>query len=394
MTTTANRPTTRRTTPEPPTAVGMVAATVTAACTAAALGLLAAETLVLLAWASDSRSAVDALPAAKAGALAWLLAHGAPVSIPGGVLSVAPLGLTLVLALLLARAGATAVRRHAPSTVSGALLTGAGVGVPYSLLAALVTGPAALAGARPAPVATMVAALALGGVAGGMGAAREVGTARVLLAVPAPARAVGRAAGVALLALVVTGAVATAGSLLTHAGRADRLAESLQLSVASGVMLIVVSVVLSPVAVVWAAAYSLGTGFAIGAGTSVAPTGVRLGPLPSLPMLAALPGEGDAPTISLLLLAGPLVAAVLAGLTVVRRLPGRTPAVLSAHGLAAGVAAGAVVLVVCVLAAGGIGSGRLSTAGPSPWLTALAAAEWIGLGGAATAYLAARRATD
>ena len=371
----------------------MVAATVTAACTAAALGLLAAETLVLLAWASDSRSSVDALPAAKAGALGWLLAHGAPVSIPGGVLSVAPLGLTVLLAVLLARAGATAVRRHAPSTVSGGLLTGAGVGVPYALLAALVTGPAALAGARPAPVATMVAALALGCSAGAVGAAREVGPARVLRALPVPVRAVGRAAAVSLLALVVTGAVATAGSLLAHTERAGRLADSLQLSLPSAVMLGVVSVFLAPVAVVWAAAYALGTGFAVGAGTSVAPTGVRLGPLPSLPMLAALPGEGDAPAISLLLLAGPLVAGVLAGITVVRRLPGRSPAVLAAHALAVGGLAGVAVLAVCVLAGGGIGTGRLATAGPSPWLTALAAAEWIGLVGAATAYLSARRVT-
>ncbi len=366
-------------------------ATVTAACTAAALGLLAAETVVLLAWASDSRSSVDALPAAKAGALAWLLAHGAPVSLPGGVLSVAPLGLTVVLGILLARAGATAVRRHAPRTVAGALLTGAGIGVPYALLAALLTGPAALAGARPAPVATLFAALMLGSVSGVIGAAREVGIRRVLLGVPQLARAVAASAAVALLALVVTGAVGTALSLVAHADRADRLADSLSVGVASGVMLVVISVLLAPVAVVWGAAYALGTGFAIGAGTSVAPTGVRLGPLPSLPMLAALPGQGSAPRISLLLLAGPLAAGVLAGLALVRRLPGRTPAMLSAYALVSGLVVGVVVLVACVLAGGGLGTGRLAHAGPSPWVTALAAVEWVGLVGAATAYLAARR---
>lgn len=372
-------------------AVGVVPATVTAACTAAALGLLAVETVVLLAWASDSRSAVDALPAAKAGLLAWLLSHGAPVSVPGGVLSVAPLGLTLVLAALLVRAGATAVRRHAPATVAKSLATGAGVGVPYSLLAAMVTGPAAISGARPAPVATLFAALILGSAAGAVGAAREVGWSRVLIGVPPRLRVVGASAAVGLLALVVTGAVGTAASLLAHTSRAGALSDSLGIGLVSGVMLAAVSVLLAPVAVVWAAAYALGTGFAIGAGTSVAPSGVRLGPLPSLPLLAALPGEGSAPAVSLLLLLGPAVAGVLVGLSTVRRMPARTAGVLAAHALAAGVLAGAVVGLACILAGGGMGTGRLATAGPSPWLTGLAAAEWLGLVGAATAYLASRR---
>lgn len=374
---------------EPPT--GLVPATVTAACVAAAIGLIAAETVVLLAWASDARSSIESLPAARAGLLAWLLAHGAPVSIPGGVLSVAPLGLTVLLGVLLVRAGQSVVRRTRPATTGRALVAGAAVGVPYSLLAALVTGPATIGAARPAPVATMFAALGLGAAGGAVGAAREVGFARVAALVPARAAVVVRAAAVAVGALVVTGAVGMAAALAAHGPRVGEVTESLGVGLVSGFMLAVVSVLLAPVAVVWCAAYALGTGFAIGAGTSVAPTGVRLGPLPAFPLLAALPGEGGAPAVSLLLLAGPLTAGVLAGLMVVRGLRGRSPAVLAAYGLAVGPVTGVVVGIACVLAGGGIGTGRLAVAGPSAWVTALAAAEWVGLVGAATAYLAARR---
>ncbi len=377
--------------PAPPRPMGLVPAAVTAACTAAALGLLAAQTVVLLAWASDGRSAVDAVPVAKAGVLAWLLAHGASVSLPDGSLSVAPLGLTALLGVLLIRAGASVVRRTRPTGPVAALAAGAAVGVPYALLAALVTGPATLGGVRPAPLSTLFAALALGSVSGAIGGAREVGSARVLALLPDTARAVVAAAGVALLALVVTGAFATAGSLLAHGGRAGDLAGDLDVGLVGGLMLVVVGLVFVPSAVVWGAAYALGTGFAIGAGTSVAPTGVRLGPVPAFPLLAALPGEGSAPVVSLLLLAGPIVAGVLAGLVVVRRLAHRSPASLALQALAAGLAAGIATVVACVLVSGGVGPGRLAVAGPSPWLTGLAAAEWVGLVGAATAYVVAGR---
>ncbi|HVE62192.1 MAG TPA: DUF6350 family protein [Mycobacteriales bacterium] len=375
----------------PPRPVGLVPATVTAACTAAALGLLAAETLVLLAWASDGRSALPALPAAKAGLLAWLISHGATVSLPDGTLSVAPLGLTALVALLLTRAGSSVVRQTRPAGPVAAVAAGAALGIPYAVVAVLVTGPAALGGARPAPVATLLAALLLGSAFGAIGAARETGLARVLSLLPHTARAVGSAAGVALLVLVATGAVAAGGSLLAHGGRAGDLTGDLDVGLVGGLMLVVGGLAFLPTAVLWGAAYALGTGFALGVGTSVAPTGVRLGPVPVFPLFAALPGVGRAPMVSWLLLAGPILAGMLAGLVVVRRLGPRSPRSLALHALAVGPAAGVVTVLACVLVSGGIGPGRLAVAGPSPWLTGLAAAEWVGLVGAATAYLVARR---
>ena len=47
-----------------------------------------------------------------------------------------------------------------------------------------------------------------------------------------------------------------------------------------------------PNAIVWAISFTLGPGFAFGAGTMVAPTGAALGQLPAFPLLAALPQGG------------------------------------------------------------------------------------------------------
>ena len=54
-------------------------------------------------------------------------------------------------------------------------------------------------------------------------------------------------------------------------------------------LLLLVQLAYVPNAIVWSICYTLGPGFAFGAGTVVAPTGSALGPLPLLPMLAALP---------------------------------------------------------------------------------------------------------
>ena len=209
--------------------------------------------------------------------------------------------------------------------------------------------------------------------------------------VPPTARTVVPAALAALAVIAATGALAAAASLLWHVDRAGEFATGLDLGPVGGLMLLLVGVTLVPNAVVWASAYALGTGFAVGTGTAVAPTGVTLGAVPALPLLAALPGPGAAPRVSLLLLAGPVAAGVLAGAIVVRRMPGLTPARAAGWGLATGPVVGAAAVLACWLAGGPAGPGRLADVGPSPWWTGLAAAEWVGFGAAATAAMLARR---
>ncbi|WP_223243304.1 DUF6350 family protein, partial [Streptomyces sp. CBMA123] len=80
--------------------------------------------------------------------------------------------------------------------------------------------------------------------------------------------------------------------------------------------LLLLTVALLPNAVLWGAAYALGPGFEVGAGSLVSPGGTRLGPVPDFPLFALLPQEGPGgwrlAALLLPLLAG-LVPAVLIG---------------------------------------------------------------------------------
>jgi hypothetical protein len=154
------------------------------------------------------------------------------------------------------------------------------------------------------------------------------------------------------------------------------LAESLSAGPAGGLALTALQLTLLPTVVVWAASWIAGPGFAVGAGSSVSPLGTTLGPLPSLPLLGALPHQ--VPPIALAVVALPVVA----GFVLAVLLPGDRP-----HGAAAlatvAVAAGTAGLLLGLLAAaasGAAGPGRLQTVGPDPLQVGLAVAAEVAIG--------------
>jgi len=130
-----------------------------------------------------------------------------------------------------------------------------------------------------------------------------------------------------------------------------------------------------PNAVVWGTAFALGPGFAVGTGTSVAPGGVELGLVPALPPLGALPAD-DLGTMGWLVLAGPVLAGVLAGWIIRRRLATMRD-VLLCLGLTICLAA-VTMAVLAALSGGPAGAGRLSVIGPVPWQVAAATAGLVG----------------
>lgn len=365
---------------------------VVAAVTAAGLGLILVETLTLLAWASDGRSQVSATSAARAGLVGWLLGHKVPVEIGAGHIAIAPLGLTLVLVVLIARAGASLARSASAATPAAAMSAGAAVAVPYAVLAGLASGLARLGDVTVPGARAVVTVALLAGAAGAAGGLHGYGLRPALLRLPATAAHAAEATVAGLLVLLGGGLVGLAASLSWHAGRAVDLIHVVDASFLGGLLLVVLCVLLLPNAAVWVVAYALGTGFALGVSTNVAPSGVQIGSVPALPLLAALPGAGPAPRVSLLLLGVPVLAGVVLGWTIVRRTrsaaPGRAALLAGGCGVAAGVAVG----LCSWLAGGAVGPGRLAEAGPDPLLTGLAAAEWLGLVGAVTAAaLASRR---
>jgi len=367
---------------------------------AAGFGLITITVAVLLAWAADSRSGASASAALSAAANGWLLAHGAPLAAAGSAFSLVPLGLTALPAYLLSRAGASVARGARIGDGRGA---GAATGVLAACYAALAAGIAFLAGTaglRVNPAAAGLAAGLTAGLFGGAGVLAGAGLWRAAWVRLSPVvRDALNGGAVAVAVVLAGGALVAGGALALSAGEAGRVFDALGPGLVGGVFLVLVSLAYLPNAVLWSAAFVVGPGFGVGVGTGVSLLDVRLRPVPALPMLAALPG-GPVDRWLLALLALPVAGGLLAGALVARRPPAAGGGALwrlLGTAAATGPAAGALLGLLCLLARGSAGSGRLAAVGPSAWRVAGVLAVEVGLpavGAAAwTAWWTARRAS-
>src|SRR3954462_8622506 len=153
-----------------------------AAVWAVALGVAILVMLVLVVWATDSRSGAGAGQAIRFALQLWLAAHKVPLHVGPATVAGAPLGLTPALACLIARAAAVLARGHDVDDIGGVLTVGTSVGIPYAVLTAFVAAAATGPPVRPSPVAAMGCGLVVGWLAATWGAAR--GTIGVAAAMP------------------------------------------------------------------------------------------------------------------------------------------------------------------------------------------------------------------
>jgi hypothetical protein len=268
------------------------------------------------------------------------------------------------------------------ATVSMALVYGIGAGVVAS--ASSQRGSAAEVGS------VLLGAMGFALVAGGCGVVHGARLwDQVWQRLPEPAEPILRAAGAGLAVLVGGGALLLAASIAWHGGRVAALARSLDVGAAGSLGVLLVCVLAVPTAVVWAAAYTVGPGFAVGVGTAVAPAGVTVGAVPALPLMAALPDSGHAPGASLVALAVPPLAGVVVGWFAARRpAPGPGPVAgrTAGEALVAGALAGVGLGLLAALSAGSVGAARMSNLGPDALRVALAAAVEVGAVAALVAY--------
>lgn len=348
-----------------------------AALAAAAVGLLAVEVVTLLAWIAEPRSAAPLSAALRTGAAFWLLGHGGRLHLPGGTAALIPLGLTLMFGALTARAGAAVARvRPADARHRTLLICALAVSLPYAVIAALVAAITGGGGLHTSIPTAIIGGFIVAAVGATVGASRELPVAS-----PNRGRIRATAAAVATAGAVImaVSALITAIALVTHLSDAAALARPEKAGAVGGLGLLVLQAALAPNVAVWSSAYLLGPGFAVGAGSLVSPTGVRLGDVPALPVLGGLPSAALAwPLYALFLV--PLLAGVLAGVVLVRRLP-RTPNLRSAALLGGGVAlaTGGLAAIAAALSGGPVTNGRLATVGPSPWETGIAAGLEVGI---------------
>ena len=137
-----------------------------------------------------------------------------------------------------------------------------------------------------------------------------------------------------------------------------------------------------------------GVGFAVGQGSTVSPLVTELGPLPSIPMLAALPVSSN--SFGVLFILVPLLAAFFATLLVKSHTAelrfnyaSATTAAISL-GLAIGFVAAAEMWILADFAGGSIGPGRMSQVGTNPWLVAGVTFIEVSIASVLAAFFSAR----
>ncbi len=365
-------------------------------------GLLACAAVAVIGWLAAAFGGASG--AVRAGATVWLVAHKASATVGDARLTIAPLGLTLFLAWCLYRSGRFTARVSGAdetkdlAMASGVLALTYGLG---ALVIALLTSDGAV---KISPVTAFLGAATLAAIAGTAGVLVESGAAADIAdATPQGLRDAFAAAAAAVLTIVAVASLLYAVLLAVHFSRVTSMLELLGAGAVGSVVLFAICLMLLPNMVVYVVAFLAGPGFQLGVGTTIAPTGVDVGNLPALPLLAAVPADGATPTYLLVLTAlVPLAAGVVAGFVVARRgLAAEDSDALgwdafALRGAIAALLAGVGLLVLMVLSGGAAGPGRMAEVGvPAAIPAAGVLVAGMAIGAAITAgAVAARRPAE
>ncbi|MEU6082242.1 DUF6350 family protein [Streptomyces sp. NPDC047108] len=319
---------------------------------AAALGLGAVTVVVLLLWIVSPYPESGPSAALHVAAALWLLAHGAELVRTGTVSGApAPVGITPLLlgavpVWLLYRASRHAIETHEEELADAGREPGgpppAGPTIGWLSAGYLLVGVTAVIYASGGPLhADALSALlhlpvvTFAAVAYGYwtacGRPRDPLPERagqVLERIPRRVRAVftrrrlvtaGRAGTAGTAVLLGGGALLVALSLTWHGAAAQQSFHQLTEPGTGRFAVLLLALVLVPNAVVWGAAYAVGTGFTLGAGTLVGPLGTSVHPdLPRFPLLAAVPDAGPGSPLTWPVALLPLAAGVTVGWYVAR----------------------------------------------------------------------------
>jgi len=370
---------------------------------AVAIGMGTVLVPISILWLAENNANIDWMVAYRTAADFWLAAHGVNIIVPAGeivgittpefVISMVPLGLTAVIAYVAYRLG----RRIAASTVMWpGWIASIGAYFGFSLLIATtahspVAYPLESQGAFQPPIvfglvlifSSLFAQPIDLGVAN-LPEAQERISVRdwiqdrvaslnwALTALWRPALTAGTAVVVGLLA---AGALGLSVLLAFSWTDVIRLYEGLQLTLLGGIMVTLGQIAILPNLVVYSADWLTGAGFALGQGSLVSPIGTQQGPLPAIPVLAALP-PGQL-SFGMIAIAVPVILAFVTTVAVRKysemirfEFASATSAAVSL-GLSIGLVAAVEMALLNVVASGAIGPGRFQFVGGTWWLVAI-----------------------
>ena len=384
---------------------------------AAIISALVVMAPVVAVWLTGGfrNDSVDVL--ARLAGQAWLLVHGVPLELtaagsdaaarPGSaLLTLIPLGLTLIPFFLAWRAGQRLARASYTDQLWQALL---GSWVVYAAFGA-ATGfvcrtPDVVVNLWHAMLVPLVP-YAVGMV---IGARREAGSWSRLIGVDAVdwisrtsqhsrwagsyLASAAKAGFVGVLSALSLASGLLAVDLFIHWNLVVSVYEGLDAGATGGAILTIAQLGFLPNLAIFALAWVSGPGFAMGVGSQVGPLVTAVGPLPSIPVLAAIPsGPLDYAFVALVV---PVLAGALAGwwflregenhfdewLSIKIRARWFTASVSTlALGVLVGLSAGLLAMGLAWLSRGSGGIGRLTEIGPDPLWTAVWLAAEVGIG--------------
>ena len=345
-------------------------------------GLVAVVALAVTVWALNPSTGAGPLPVLRSAAAGYVLAHFGSISLGTAQLTAAPLAVPMMFGLLLVAASGRGRLTSASARAEAAAIAAGAIS--YALLVGVVVAVAAPPGARD--YRAVLGALLLAGLAMMAGTFWRGDSLRLALLsrLPDAVRTGLRAGLAAASTLLGVAALVTAVALVMSFSRSAEVGTALGSGLGPGVGLTVAGAAYLPNALGAALGYVTGTGFGIGAG-QYSPFGSVLADLPPFPLFAAVPQTAEPSPAGLVTLAGPVCAAVVAGISVLRRPQPRSAGVISVE--VAAPIYGILLGVLSWLASGGVVGGAWPTMGATGWKVGAVAAGVV-LVGAATWVLA------
>lgn len=384
---------------------------------AAFISALVVMVPIIAVWATAGFQNAQFDVLARLAGQSWLLVHGVPLELTaagsgtaaqadGKFLTLIPLGLTLIPFLLAWRAGRRLARASYTDQLWQALLGSWVVYAAFGAATGFICRTADVAINLGYALLVPLVPYALGMV---VGARREAGSWSRLIGVDAVdwisrtsqhsrwagsyLASAAKAGFVAIVSALALASALLAVDLFIHWNLVVAVYEALDAGAVGGAALTVAQLGYLPNLVVFALAWISGSGFAVGVGSQVSPLGTAVGPLPSIPVLAAIPsGPLDYAFVALVV---PVLAGVLAGWWFLREGENHFDEWLSIKirarwftatastlvlGALTGLAAGLLTVALAWLAGGSAGIGRLTAIGPDPFWTGVWVAAEVGAG--------------
>jgi hypothetical protein len=329
----------------------------------------------------------------RVGALGWLMAHGSGVHVEGVPITVRPLGITLLAAVVVWRVGlrlGDSVSGHGPDadaiadgmrdwTVASATTV---FTLGYAAVCLVTHHLAATAATSPSLARALGWVVVLCGALGGTAVAVGSGRAAIWTSfLPLSLRASAAAARRLLLWYAATSAVLLCVALVADWDGAVNVMSQLHTSPGAATLLVGLCLLLVPNATLFGGSYLLGPGFAVGTHTLVSPTAVALGALPMFPLLAALPGPGPVPGWAPALLALPPLVAAGATYRTLGHYPTSRWDEAALRGAGAGLVGAVCFALLAALSGGSVGPGRMADVGPFVFQVLLHGIAVFGIGG-------------